>query len=112
MSLEPEDPVKEVEMFYWLSCSIIKKLVPLAGFMERDDLLNSIWHYFFFPNWKDMSCKVAYELENKTPKVKTATLHPVMEKILVCIALCLHYHMQKEMFSTDAREIEHVCLTA
>lgn len=48
MSLEPEDPVKEVGMFYWLSCSIIKKLVPLAGFMEREDELNSVWHYLLF----------------------------------------------------------------
>lgn len=64
MSLEPEDPVKEVEMFYWLSCSIIKKLLPLAGLMEREDELNSFWP-FFFPIWNDMSSKVAYELENK-----------------------------------------------
>lgn len=59
-----------------------------------------------------MSYKVAYELENKSPKVKIATLHPVMGKILVCIALCLHCRIQKKMFFTDDGEVEHVSFTA
>lgn len=54
MSLEPEDPVKEVGMFYCLSCLIIKKLVPLAGLVEKKDELNSFWHNLFFPI--EMTC--------------------------------------------------------
>lgn len=55
-----------------------------------------------------MSCIVAYELENKNPKVKIATLHPVMGKILVCTVLRLHGHIQKKMLFTNDGEVEHI----
>lgn len=45
-----------------------------------------------------MSHKVAHELENKSPKVKIATLHPVMGKIIVyCIMFALP-HPEKNSF--------------
>lgn len=48
----------------------------------------------------------------KSPEVQIATLHPVMGKSLVCSALCLHCHIQKEVLFTDDGEVEHICLTA
>lgn len=51
--------------------------------------------------------------KGKSPKVKIATLHPVMGKILVCIALCVCIvTSRKKMLFTDAGEIEHVYLAA
>lgn len=53
-----------------------------------------------------------YELENKSLEVHIATLHPVMGKSRVCIALFLHCHIQKEVLFTNDGEVEHMCLTA